>query len=47
MQAEQAKTEADALAKLASAKTNEPNMLSDLMASSGGTPNPAAVPTVR
>lgn len=45
MAAEQAKTEADALAKLASAKTNEPNMLSDMMAASGGTPNPSAVPT--
>lgn len=44
-QAEQAKMEADALAKLSQAKTDEPNMLADLMASSGGTPNPSAVPT--
>lgn len=42
--AEQAKMEAEALQKLSQAKTDEPNMLADLMASAGGTPNPAAVP---
>lgn len=42
--AEQAKTEADALAKLATVRTDEPNMLAEMMATAGGTPNPAAVP---
>ena len=43
-QAEQAKMQADAMAKLSTAKTDEPNLLSEMLArAGGGMPNPAAV----
>lgn len=43
-QAEQAKLQADAMAKLSSAKTDEPNLLNEMLSrAGGGMPNPAAV----
>ena len=45
MQAEQAKLEADALAKLGSVPANEPSLLNEMMArGAAGTPNPSLLP---